>query len=136
MEGACYALLFADRIITEINGKKGLIGVFSDFHFPAFPAIAPPWFIYAAVSNLTGRHEFSINLVRDESQQVVLPIAGEVNFPEPGRNVELIFPIGNLTFQKAGVHTLTFNIDGQQLGSRILTVRQADLPSPSPRGGN
>jgi hypothetical protein len=136
MEGTCYALLFADRIITENNGKKGLIGVFSDFHFPKFPALVPPWFLYAAVSNLTGRHDFSVNLVRDESQQVVLPIAGEVNFPETGRDIELIFPIGNLTFQKAGVYTLTFNIDGQQLGSRILTVRQVELPPPSPRSGN
>ena len=130
MQCVCYSLLFADKVITEDNGKKGLIGIFGNFNFPSFPAISPPWFIYAAVSNLTGRHEFSINLVRDEAQHVVLPIAGEIEFPEKGGDVELIFPIGNLTFQKPGVHTLTFNIDGQQLCSRILTVNKSE-----PSGG-
>jgi hypothetical protein len=38
----------------------------------------------------------------------------------------MIFPITNLTFQKPGRHTLTFNIDGIQTASRILRVNQAE----------
>ncbi len=126
MEAICYALLFADRVITENNGKKGIIGVFSNFNFKQFPAKVPQWFIYAAVTNLQGKHEFSVNLVRDESQHVLLPIAGEMNVQESGKEVEMIFPITNLTFQKPGRHTLTFNIDGLQIASRILRVNQAE----------
>lgn len=124
MSAVCYAILFADRIITENNGKKGLIGVFSQFNFPRFPAIAPPWYIYVAVTNISGKHEFSLNLVRDEAQHVVLPIAGEIEIPNTENDTEIIIPVFNLTFQKQGNHTLTFNIDGRQLGSRILKVRQ------------
>jgi len=128
METSCFALLFADRVITEDNGKKGVIGVFSAFHFPQFPAVAPSWFIYAAFSNLVGKHEFSLNLVRDDAQQVVLPIAGEVDVPAAGNDIELVIPVSNLTFQKPGIHTLTCNIDGYQVASRLLRVGVAEPP--------
>jgi hypothetical protein len=126
MEAVCFALLFADRIITENNGKKGLIGVFSNFNFPKFPAIAPQWFIFAALTNLKGKHEFSINIVRDDAQHVVLPIAGEIDVQDDGKDIEIILPINNLTFQKPGKHTLTFNIDGMPLASRILDINQVE----------
>jgi len=31
-----HTLLFADKVITEDNGKKGIIGVFNIFNFPRF----------------------------------------------------------------------------------------------------
>ena len=126
MEAICYSLLFADKVFTEDNGKKGIIGVFGAFNFPKFPAITPPWFIYAGLANISGKHEFSINLVRDEAQQVVLPISGEIEIPENSKEVEIVIPISNLTFQKAGIHILTLNIDGVQLMSRILRVSQLE----------
>ena len=49
------ALLFADKIITEDNGKKGLIGVFSAFNFPSFPATAPPCGTGPGQSRAAGR---------------------------------------------------------------------------------
>jgi len=128
MEAVCYSLLFADRVITENNGKKGIIGVFGAFNFPHFPAIAPPWFIYAGVTNLRGHHEFSFNLVRDEAQHVVLPIAGEIEVPDDDKDIEVVIPIINCTFHKPGIHTLTFNIDGIQIASRMLRVNQI-IPS-------
>lgn len=130
MEPVCYALLFADKVITENNGKRGLIGVFGAFNFQNFPAISPPWFIFAGVANLQGTHEFSLNLVRDDAQHVVLPIAGELNGETADKDSEFIFPIANLIFQKPGIHTLTFNIDGNQVASRILRVNEF---SPSGR---
>lgn len=122
MEPECYALLFADRVITEDNGKKGLIGVFSAFNFPSFPAPSPPWFIYIAATNLSGKHDFSVNLVRDESMQVLMPISGEINAQENNGNIEMIFPVMNLVFPKPGRHTLSFNIDGTMLAGRVLSV--------------
>ena len=131
MEPVCFSLLFADRIIVEDNGKKGLIGVFGAFNFARFPAIAPPWYLFAGLANITGKHEFSINLVRDEAQHVVLPIAGELDVPADGNDVEMVIPIANLTFQKPGIHTLTLNIDGTQLASRILRVNKIEASGGS-----
>jgi len=130
MEAICFSLLFADHVITEDNGKKGILGVFGAFNFPRFPAIAAPWVIYAGVANLKGRHEFSFNLVRDEAQQVILPIAGEIEIPDDDKDVEIVIPVINCTFTKPGLHTLTFNIDGKQISSRMLKVNKI-----TPSGG-
>jgi hypothetical protein len=116
------ALLFADHIITERNNKKGIIGTFSRFHTARFPARFPPWHIYAAVTNLTGEHDFSLNLVYDKAQQVIVPINGKIKVDEPNAVVELTFRIDGAMFPEEGNYTLTFNIDGNQIGSRILEV--------------
>jgi hypothetical protein len=133
MSGVCFALLCADRIITENNGKKGLIGVFSGFHFPQFPSLPTHWFIYAGLANLPGENQFSINLVHDETQTVLLSMGGELNVKEHEENdIELVVPVMNLVFQRPGSHTLILNIEGIPYASRVLRVTTARAP----HGGN
>ena len=124
MDAQCYALLFADKIIEDKSGKKGIIGVFSNFNFPKFPAGVPEWFIYVAFTNITGKHTFSLNLVHDDDQLVILPIGGEFEIPEGSPGTEIVFPVQRLVFPKAGSYILTFNIDGIQVANRILTVQE------------
>jgi hypothetical protein len=116
------ALLMADRVITEDNQKKAIIGTFTRFTVRQFPAMFPPWFIYAAATNLSGEHSFSINLVSDKSQQVVFSAAGKINVDSPKRVVELVVPVVNAAFPEEGAYMLLFFMDGGQLGSRVLEV--------------
>ncbi len=127
-----YALLCADRVITENNGKKGLIGVFSGFQFAAFPSPPTHWFIYGGLANLAGSHGFSLNLVHEESQQVLFSLGGDLNVVEGNREVELVVPVANLVFQRPGPHTLTLNIGGMPIASRILRV----AAGPPPQSNN
>jgi hypothetical protein len=123
MSGVCFALLCADRIITEDNGKKGLIGVFSGFHFPRFPSLPTQWFIYAGLANLRGENHFSINLVHDEMQTVLLSLGGDLTVNvEEENDIELVVPVMNLVFQRPGSHTLVLNIEGIPYASRVLRV--------------
>jgi len=115
-------LLFADRIITEKNDKKGIIGTFAKFFAQRFPVAFPPWGVYAAVTNVTGKHEFAINLVSENTDQVVLPIAGQFEAESATDVIELGIMVGNAVFPKAGSYNLTFKIDGQQVGARVLLV--------------
>ena len=123
-EPVFHALLLADKVIVENNGKKGLIGVFNRFRFPSFPANSPSWFIFLTVSNLCGKHSFSINLTLDEAQIVVLPIGGEFQSEDINAEIELILPVRMVSFPKAGTYTLTVNIDGKQLASKVLKVEK------------
>jgi hypothetical protein len=116
------ALLMADRVITEDNKKKGIIGTFTRFSARQFPAVFPPWFIYAAVTNLDGDHSFTVNLVSDRSQQVIFSAGGKIGVEEPRTVVELVIPVMNAVFPEAGVYGVIFFIDGQQIGSRVLEV--------------
>ncbi len=124
------ALLMADRVITEDNQKKAIIGTFTQFTVRQVPAGLPPWFIYAAVTNLAGEHPFSINLVFDKSQQVIFSAGGTLKVDETRRVVELVIPVPNVVFPEAGTYVVSFHVGGEQIGSRILDVVIADSRSP------
>jgi hypothetical protein len=122
------ALLLADRVITEDNQKKGIIGTFTQFTVRQVPAPLPPWFIFAAVTNLSGEHPFSLNLVFDRSQQVVFSAGGTLVVDNARRVVELVIPVPNVVFPEAGTYVVSFHVDGEQIGSRILDVVIGEPP--------
>ena len=129
-EPVLVALLFADRVIVEEhNKKKTIVGTFTRFYAGTFPVSFPLWYIYAAATNLSGEHSFSLNLVLEKEMQVIVPINGKLKVENPRNVIELIFPIGQAVFPAAGEYTLTFNIDGTQVGSRILEVVQPEKGS-------
>jgi hypothetical protein len=125
------ALLFADRVIEEINHKKGIIGTFNRFYAEKFPAAFPPWFIYAAVTNLNGEYNFSLNLVFDKAQQVIIPISGKFKVDSSSSVIELVFPIFRAVFPEEGLYTLTFNVEGIPVGSRMLELFKAPEQNPA-----
>lgn len=129
-EAVFVALLMADRVITEDNQKKAIIGTFTQFSVRQVPAGLPPWFIYAAVTNLAGEHPFSINLVLDKSQQVIFSAGGNLKVDDPRRVVELVIPVPNVVFPESGTYNVTFHVGGEQIGSRILDVIIPDSRSP------
>ncbi len=126
------ALLLADRVITEDNQKKAIIGTFTQFTVRQVPAGLPPWFIYAAVTNLAGEHPFSLNLVFDRSQQVVFSAGGTLKVDDPRRVVELVIPVPNVVFPEAGTYVVSFHVGGEQIGSRILDVVASEAPPRPP----
>jgi hypothetical protein len=128
------ALLLADRVITEDNQKKAIIGTFTQFTVRQVPAGLPPWFIYAAVTNLVGEHSFSLNLVFDKSQQVVFSAGGTLTVDNPRRVVELVIPVPNVVFPETGTYVVSFHVGGEQIGSRILDVVTGEAVPPRPPG--
>jgi hypothetical protein len=122
LEPVFVALLLADRVITEDNQKKSIIGTFTQFTVRQVPAGMPPWFIYAAVTNLAGEQPFSFNLVFDRSQQVIFSAGGNLSVDDPRRVVELVIPVPNVVFPETGTYVVSFHLGGQQIGSRILDV--------------
>jgi len=128
MEVHCYALLFADRILREDNGKFGLIGVFEQFFAVSVPFQPLPWGIFVAFDNVSaGQYVVTVNLVHDETQSVVLPIT--VNLDQKGQGpVQLPLAVPALRFPAYGVYSLTVNLNGTQIGSRTLTVKKAESP--------
>ena len=88
----------------------------------------PPWFVYAAVTNLADSHTFSLNVVNDGTQQVTFSAAGKFGVDAPRKVVELVIPMVNVVFPAPGTYVLLFNVDGQQIGSRLLETAKVDVP--------
>ncbi len=124
------ALLIADRVITEDNQKKAIIGTFTQFTVRQLPAALPPWFMYAAVTNIAGEHAFSLNLIYDRSQQVIFSAGGKVSVDEPRRVVELVIQVPNVVFPEEGTYNVSFHIDGELIATRILDVVKAPEQRP------
>lgn len=120
------AILFADRIITENNNKKGIIGTFDKFISQSFPITFPPWAIYVSMTNITGKHPFALNLLHLETNQLVLPIQGELESIGPEQTIELTFNLGGILFPSPGRYNLSIELSGELLGSRVLYVESTE----------
>ena len=122
-EWVVQALLTADRVIEERNGKKSLIGVFDRFNLQSFPSVGlPPWYIYASVSNLSaGAHQCVINIVSDDSHAVLFSTTGELMVNDVTQQVELFMPV-SIVFPTSGMYTVTLHLDGTEALSRTLRV--------------
>ena len=60
MAGKCSALLMAERLIREDNGKRGISGAFNTFNSPGSPASAPHFHVDKNLEDFSGVHEFSV----------------------------------------------------------------------------
>jgi hypothetical protein len=116
------ALLMADKVIVEDNGKKAAIGIFNRFNFPKFPAVAPPWFIYASFDNLPEDNEFTVNIARKDSQEVVFSAQGGVKVTDPDKGVEIALPVPPVKFNRTGKYILAFILNGREIATRIFDV--------------
>ncbi len=116
------ALLTADKVIKEDNGKHAVIGIFDRFNVTSFPATIPPWAVYVSVENLsTGKHTFTINLVHDETTAVALSLAGEIDLKE-GSAVEMGIPVMATTLSAGGSYSMSLHVDGEHVATRMLTT--------------
>ncbi len=126
-EPVLLALLFADKIITEDNNKKGVIGTFNRFMAHEFPVIFPPWGIYIALTNLNGKHSFELVLKNIDTDEVVLPVNGEFESRAQDEMIELPLNFAGIAFTQPGRHILAFSIDGDLVGTRMLLVEKIEM---------
>ena len=120
------ALIVADKVIREDNGKKALIGIFDTFSFSEFPATAPTWYVYASFCNLLGNHRIGFRLVNcGKCGELVFDIKGDVKASEESMNIEVAVPISGLTFEDEGRYELQVIVDDQTIDvSRVIIVQR------------
>ena len=132
-EVVVHAFLCCDRIITENNGKKGLIGVFQSFQFPSVPSPPVPWFIYGALGSVSrGTHEFSVTVTHGQSSQEVASRSGEIHVAGEREDVELVLPV-TCNFDHFGAYVITLEVGDGLVASRILRVITAASAKPARR---
>ena len=103
-----------------------MFGTFNRFFSQRFPVNFPPWFVYAAVSNLEGKHSFALNLTLQKESQVIVSINGEFEANKLIDVIEIAPPIVSAIFPRPDVYVLTFHIDGHQIRSRMLSVEMME----------
>ena len=124
-EVAAQALLTADRVIQEGNGKHSVIGIFNHLTVDQFPAPMPPWGIYVAVANVSkGKHTFAVNIAHDNSDSVLWSAGGEVQVEEPG-GLEMGLSVA-VTFPVEGKYTVSFHVDRDVALTRSIQIAKRE----------
>ena len=121
------AFLFADRVIEERNGKKGIIGVFNRFTLQKFPATPAPWFVFCATDNMpVGEFGFTLNITREASKAVVCSVEGEIKIDDASMGFELVLPMPPIQFPKEGTYVVSLLFDGRTVIDRVLHVEKKE----------
>jgi aspartyl aminopeptidase len=63
----------------------------------------------------------------DETKQVIVNINGNFTAKEAFDVMELCFTVGNAVFPSPNKYQLTFHVDGETIGSRILVLDKVQI---------
>jgi hypothetical protein len=116
---------------TETVGKLNLLGAFDTLLVQALPAVHP--FCAIAVRMRfrrieAGSHHVVIHLVNEDGQLVIPPMQGDINITvqpaQPSAVANIILTLQQIKFEALGEYAVNLAIDGRQVGSLPLYVRQ------------
>jgi len=136
----CPAIIFSDSVIREQGtGKISIIGSFTQFNFPSFPAACPPFVVTILLSRIPGPIEHLPLTVRIEamgSANVLQSMSGELHIQDNitiNDVLEITVPVPPTVFVQPGVYEVHVFIEGQPLNHRPLLVKSISTsPQISP----
>ncbi|WP_319414700.1 DUF6941 family protein [Marispirochaeta aestuarii] len=123
----CETLLLADRVIREDNGKMSIIGIFRSINLPSFPAVIPPWNVYAHLNNLPDDDQISITITIYNTETTLVLFSQTIDIKKEQRkreNVDINLQIANVSFVKPGRHAVSINVNGETLRLLYFNVQQ------------
>ncbi|MFH0754261.1 MAG: hypothetical protein V2A70_06825 [Candidatus Omnitrophota bacterium] len=120
---------------TSDHGKINILGSFDTIWVRQFPSVYP----YCAVAVKMrfscaekGAHGLSVRFMDADGQNVLQPATGSFTVAMPqgqlSASADIILNIQSLNLAKPGEYSLVLSIDGQNLLSLPLYVRQAVIP--------
>jgi len=118
---------------TDYSGKLNLLGTFDTIYAPQLPAFHPQCSIAVRIAfdrMEEGQHKLAINFV-DEDGAPIMPamdVPVEVLFPSDATFISrnFIANIQQLKFERNGLYSVDLSMDGRELCSIPLAVKQID----------
>lgn len=116
---------------TDNSGKLNILGTFDTIYTTQLPAIHPQCSIALRMSFSKaeeGAHKVRLSFVDEDGKPVMpeIPMAVEVKVPDDtifvSRN--FIVNIHQLKFERPGLYSVDISMDGRQVGSISLLVKQ------------
>jgi len=122
------SLVLCDQVIDDrLSDKKSAIGIFNTVLVPQFPAVINQMAILASVTEISGRADVELRLVRDSDNAVLFSGHGPVEAPNPLAVVDLLFAIHGVRIPEPGQYA--YEIVCQQA---ILARRRFQVLSRPP----
>ncbi len=127
------SLLICDQVIDDkLSNKKSAIGLFSMIVVPQMPAAIHQMAVLASLTEITGKSQVELRLMRDADNLPIFSSQGYVNAPNPLAVVDLLFHLRGIRIQTAGQYAFEVLHEGEILGRRRfqLVVRPPQQQPP------
>jgi hypothetical protein len=119
----CLALLVADRVWIENNGKFGMVGIFDNFAIEKFPTQVSPFFLYVRLGNVPkGKSSIHFNIVFDSSNLLISNIKAEVDVQLDNSIVQLPVPLPPLSLPSPGSYSINLLVNNTLITSYKLNA--------------
>jgi len=132
------SLLVCDQVIDDkMTNKKSAIGIFNVILVPQVPAQIHQLAILASVTEIVGRQEMELRLLRDSDNEVLFSGKGTVEAPNPLAIVDMLFALHGVRIPEAGQHAFELLAGGALLGRRrfqVLVRKKGAGPGGPPMG--
>lgn len=116
---------------TDTYGKLNLLGAFDTLMAGTFPIVHPQCSIALRVRFRRieqGQHRLTLHLVNEDGQMVIPPMEGTIGVQVPPNQTSavanIILQLQNIQIEKPGEYAANLAIDGRQMGSLPVFVRQ------------
>jgi len=119
-------MLVCDVAITEAgSNKKTLVGIFDKISTHVIPAIHRPFWLYAKLADLRGRHTLQIDLVHLATEKKIATLGAEAVGPvDSMENFDFAIPIPPITLPFEGSYEFQMFSDGLFIGRAVMTLVQ------------
>ncbi len=118
------SLLLCDQVIDDkLSNKKSAIGIFNTILVAKVPTVIHQMAILASLTEIAGRTEVELRLVRDADDTVLFSGKGAVEAPDPLAVVDLLFAMQGLQIPEPGQYAFELLGGGELMGRRRFQVR-------------
>lgn len=126
------SFLVCDQVIDDkLTGKKSAIGIFNTIFVREVPSAVQHMAILASLTEIVGRVQMELRLVRDADNSVVFSGRGEVEAPSPLAVVDLLFSLQGVRVPAEGQYAFELLASNELLGRRRFQVRIRQQPGPA-----
>ena len=129
------SILICDQVIDDkLSNKKSAIGIFNTILVPKVPTAIQHMAILASVTEIAGKVEMELRLVRDSDDAVLFSGKGAVEAPNPLAVVDLLFAMQGIHIPEGGQYAFELLSGGELLGRRRFQVVVRPPPAPGAPG--
>jgi hypothetical protein len=116
-------LFLCDYVLVEEGTKKiSLIGTFEEAHPASFPAVLPPFFVYAALTDGVGRGTLELVFSRLETDEDVFSYRKQISLRDQLSVLHVKLRVRNCPIPASGVYQFALLVDGMLVAQRQLRV--------------
>src|SRR5262249_51462928 len=118
------AMLLCDVAIMEAgSNKKTLVGIFDKIVTRIIPTVHRPFFLYAKLADLRGKHTIRIDLVHLATEKKILSLDAESSSPPDSmENFEFTIPFPSIELPLEGPYEFQMFADGVFIGRAVMIL--------------